>query len=464
MKINKKIGMVFDYPISFVVFLLSLVVLLFAIPWILKQRRIWARSGRGSRKAVMLRKFNVKTVMNLGYEMLLPYRNASLEWIGFLDPANSLKTEMRITHDLSLISWKSPKIVRFLKKKLKFAATSMILRELIAVFKVTSYCVRQRIGVLRAYKYDYPALQAFLVSSFIKIPFMVDIAANFELIRRLTGRVFYFRGVSKVPVIRILARVATNWLLGLPLRHACRVVGRNKNNYEHAFALGAPVERLSLLRYNNFSAVFNSYDPEEPPVRPAEYPYVLSVGRLDEIKYPFDVLDAFELAARDLPEYRLVIIGDGALRQDVEERKKRSKYGDRIMLLGTRPNDVVFSWTAHAKAAICPYSGSTLVEAMLCGIPVIAYDVEWHAEVVIDYYTGYLVPFRNIAALAGKMVYVVRHWDEAAMVGKRGRELARVVFDKDKIAEGESAYYMQALTEESEKGSRRTTGDLRRLV
>jgi glycosyltransferase involved in cell wall biosynthesis len=444
-KIAKKITMVFDYPICLVVFLFGLVGVVFAVPWILKQRRMWNESAKGNRKALILRKFNLKTIMHLGYEVLLPYRNVSMKWIGFLDPANSLKEDIKITNDFYLISWKSPQIVRFLQK-INFDATAMILRESIAVFKITRFCVREQIGVLRAYKYDYPALQACLVASFIKIPFIVDIASNFELIRRLTGRVFYFRGLHSLPVIRIFARMATNWLLGLPLRHASHVLGRNKNNYEHAFALGAPVERLSLLRYNNFSAVFNSYNPEEPPVRPAEYPYVLFVGRLDEIKYPFDVLDAFDLAARHLPEYRLTVIGDGALRQEIEQRREVSRYKDRIMLLGARPNDVVFSWTAHAKVAICPYSGSTLVEAMLCGVPVIAYDVEWHAEVVIDYYTGFLVPFRNTAALAEKMIHVVSHWQEAAIVGKRGRELARVAFDKEKISAGESMYYTQALT------------------
>ena len=115
--------------------------------------------------------------------------------------------------------------------------------------------------------------------------------------------------------------------------------------------------------------------------------------------------------------------------------------------MGACPNDTVFNWTAHAKVAICPYSGATLVEAMLCGIPIVAYDIEWHAEIVIDDYTGFLVPFRNIEALAQKMIYVVRNYEEAKMVGMRGRDLAHVAFDKEKISKKESMHYMQALTD-----------------
>ena len=229
------------------------------------------------------------------------------------------------------------------------------------------------------------------------------------------------------------------------MRHASRVLGRNKNNYEHAFALGAPVDRLSLLRISNFDAKYNSYSPEQSPKKPAEYPYLLFVGRLVEIKYPEDVLAAFELAAQYIPAYRLVIIGDGALRKVVAQKKEHSEYKDRIVLMGACPSEIVFDWTANAKVALCPYSGSTLVEAMLCNIPVIAYDVEWHAEIVIDDYTGFLVPFANVEAMAEKMIYVVRNYEEAKMVAKRGRELARVAFDKKKISEKESMIYRQVL-------------------
>jgi glycosyltransferase involved in cell wall biosynthesis len=92
-------------------------------------------------------------------------------------------------------------------------------------------------------------------------------------------------------------------------------------------------------------------------------------------------------------------------------------------------------------------SGSTLVEAMLCGIPVIAYDIEWHAEIVIDDYTGFLVPFASIEDIAQKIIHVINNYEDAKIVATRGRDLARVVFDHERICEKESMLYMQALTE-----------------
>jgi glycosyltransferase involved in cell wall biosynthesis len=130
---------------------------------------------------------------------------------------------------------------------------------------------------------------------------------------------------------------------------------------------------------------------------------------------------------------------------EVEQRKERSEYKDRIVLLGACSSNTVLNWTAHATVSLCPLSGSTLVEALLCGIPVIAYDVAWHAEILIDDYSGFLVPFRNTAALAEKIIDVVRNHEEAKIAAMRGRELARVAFDKEKIQEKESMLYRQAL-------------------
>ena len=64
---------------------------------------------------------------------------------------------------------------------------------------------------------------------------------------------------------------------------------------------------------------------------------------------------------------------------------------------------------------------------------------------MIDDYTGYLVPFANIEALAEKLIYVIRNYKEAKSAGRRGRELARITFDKEKILEKESMIYREVL-------------------
>ena len=84
--------MIPDYIFLVFFFPLCLAGLLFAIPWILKQRRMWNHSAKGNAKVLILRGFTVEKVVNQGLELLLPYRNSSVEWIAFLDAANPVET------------------------------------------------------------------------------------------------------------------------------------------------------------------------------------------------------------------------------------------------------------------------------------------------------------------------------------------------------------------------------------
>jgi len=106
--------LVIDHAVLIVVLPLCLFGLLLAIPWILRQRRIWNHSAKGSRKVLILRGLTLEKVKKRGFELLLPYRNPSIRWIGFLDPSNNLKTEIKVADDLYIITFKSPKIIGFL--------------------------------------------------------------------------------------------------------------------------------------------------------------------------------------------------------------------------------------------------------------------------------------------------------------------------------------------------------------
>lgn len=419
-------------------------ILILSLPWILNKKKRWLSTAKGNRKVLIVHCFNVQELQRKGYEYLLPFRNHRIDWVGLFDPASSFNENIRVKDDFFLIARKLPQILEYITA-IGLKATSTIFREFYSVFKIADFCVQEKVGILRALKHEYPALRFYLVSCLIKIPFIVDINGNYELLHRLNGKSYYFRTLSKIPVFRIFAPILTNWLLGLPLKHATFVLGRNKNNYEHAFALGAAVEKMSLLRVSNFNHAFNNYDPAKLPPAPMDYPYVLFVGRLVLIKFPFDVIDAFEIAAAKLPDYRLVMIGDGALRQEVVQRIESSTFKDRIVFLGSCSSNMVFNYTVHAKIAVCPYSGYTLAESMLCGVPVIAYDIENHSEVVIDGYTGFLVPFRNIEALSKTIFSVANDYEKAKSIGLRGQELARVVYNKDTIMEKEGMVYLQAL-------------------
>jgi glycosyltransferase involved in cell wall biosynthesis len=221
------------------------------------------------------------------------------------------------------------------------------------------------------------------------------------------------------------------------------VLGRNKNNYEHAFSLGASIERLSLLRIR-VTPQFLEFRREQMPESPLPQRYMLFVARLSPEKRPEDAIAAFEGVAAEVSDVHLVIIGDGPLRPTVERRASQSAFSTRIHLTGALPNLDVLRWTAHAAVAVELYSGSSLVEKMLCAVPVVAYDIEWMSEVVIDGYTGFSVDYLDVAGLSKRCAQLISDPQLARQLGQRARDLALAMFDLQRIKEREDRYVLEA--------------------
>jgi D-inositol-3-phosphate glycosyltransferase len=137
-------------------------------------------------------------------------------------------------------------------------------------------------------------------------------------------------------------------------------------------------------------------------------PRILSVGRMVERKGFADLIQALYL----IPEAELVLLGGppaGELDRDpvaVQLRRLADKrgVGDRVRIVGCVPREDMPSWYRSADVVACapwyePF-GLTPLEAMACGVPVVAYAVGGLAESVIDGVTGTLVPARDIRRMA----------------------------------------------------------------
>jgi glycosyltransferase involved in cell wall biosynthesis len=87
----------------------------------------------------------------------------------------------------------------------------------------------------------------------------------------------------------------------------------------------------------------------------------------------------------------------------------------------------------------------TILEAMACGLPVVATNVGGNPEVIEADRTGLLVPAGDPAALAQGILRLVAHPDEAHRMGRTGRRRAEAHFDVRKmVAKTESLYALAA--------------------
>jgi glycosyltransferase involved in cell wall biosynthesis len=143
-----------------------------------------------------------------------------------------------------------------------------------------------------------------------------------------------------------------------------------------------------------------------------------TVGRLAPQKAPQDMVAALEAMGR--PDVYCVWVGDGPLMEATRRLIRRRGLTDRFLLLGER-NDVgalLPGFDVFALASLYEGIPCSIVEAMTCGVPVVATAVNAVPEVVVAGRTGLLVPPGAPKLLGRAMAYLLDHPDEGARMAQ----------------------------------------------
>jgi glycosyltransferase involved in cell wall biosynthesis len=213
----------------------------------------------------------------------------------------------------------------------------------------------------------------------------------------------------------------------------------------------APAERIRAIG----SAISLDIIPASPGNRvaarrlmglPDDALVVGTVGRLAPQKAPQDVVAAIEAMGR--PDVFCVWVGDGPLRQEVTRLIERRKLSRQFLLLGERQDVAALLPGFDAFALASYYEGvpCSVVEAMTCGIPVVATAVNSVPEVVIPGRTGLLVPPGAPALLAKALAYLLDHPAEGSRMALAARANLGDRFNPEILGRDLSETYEQALT------------------
>jgi len=166
---------------------------------------------------------------------------------------------------------------------------------------------------------------------------------------------------------------------------------------------------------------------------------IVSVARLVEKK---GIGFALEAIARVLGSGRAVsytIVGEGALRNDLERLVARLDIGADVKMMGRLSHAEVASLLSDAHVLLAPSVTAAdgdeegipnvLKEAMAMGLPVVATRHAGIPELVEDGVSGFLVPERDVEALADRLTRLVDHPETWPALGRGGRARVLAEFD-----------------------------------
>jgi colanic acid/amylovoran biosynthesis glycosyltransferase len=258
---------------------------------------------------------------------------------------------------------------------------------------------------------------------------------------------FYGYDVSELPRRGALRR--WRFWLRLLFLMADRVLAEGPYMRQCLIRLGCPPRKVHVHHLG--------VDVRKLPFAVRGFPYhgpirILIAASFREKKGIGYGIEAFGRVASKWNRLELVIVGDGPLRPQIERQIAQLGLGDRVRLMGYQPYERLIAIAQESHIVMAPSvtasNGDTeggapvfLIEAQAMGLPVVATRHADIPEVVQDGKTGYLVPERDIDALAERLEYLLDHPDLWPELGTNGRRYVEAKFSlEQQVAKLENIY------------------------
>jgi glycosyltransferase involved in cell wall biosynthesis len=222
-----------------------------------------------------------------------------------------------------------------------------------------------------------------------------------------------------------------------------------------AAGIGRPEQYVTIysgIELDRFLSVRDRLDPADAKRRlgiPPDAPVVGKIARLFPLKGHEQFLAAAAEIARLNPAAWFLLVGDGPLRADLEQRLVELRLRERTVFTGRVPPDevpeciqamdvVVHTSLREGIARVLPQAGAV-------GKPIVTFDLDGAPEVVRNGISGYLVPPLDTVLLAQRTAELLADRDRRDTMGEAGRLFAERNFSVERMVERINEQYERLL-------------------
>ena len=268
--------------------------------------------------------------------------------------------------------------------------------------------------------------------------------------RKLGPRFFLLR--TRHNSFPVAGHVFNRWLYRRTIDRLILVSVSLRDGFSSVFSPDE-IARLPIIPSSIDLSGYQSFSDEGGEVRrelglPKDTPLLGVIARLSRNKGQLVLLEALPRLLRQHPKLHVLLVGDGGGRPAAEQRARALGVSDRVHFLGFR-DDVPRLQRALSVAVLpslsCDASSATLKEALAAERPVVATDVGGAREITQNGRTGMIVPPSDPQRLAEAVDWLLTHTDEAAKMGREGRQYVISEFSEDRLVKKTRQIYNELL-------------------
>ncbi len=329
----------------------------------------------------------------------------------------------------------------------RLSVLNFLISQIDIILRLVRLIYKEKISVIRTADPLYNGLLGWVLSRLSNIPLVVRVGSNSDKNYELTGllampRLFKKRWVEKIVERFVLAR--TNLV-------ACA----NKDYMDFAIANGARPEVVTLFRYGNLIAKQHLVKPSNRPdgrpllielgVEPRRF--LLTISRLVPLKHLEDVVRVLAELKQRGHDLKLVLVGDGPLRETLSNLAEQLGVMDQTILCGNQDQEWLARIIPLAAVVVSPITGRSLTETAFGAAPIVAYDLDWQGELIQTGITGELVPALELKKMADATERFLTKPSYASDMGEAVRKRALEMMDPDALDQHERNAYQNLLNE-----------------
>lgn len=165
---------------------------------------------------------------------------------------------------------------------------------------------------------------------------------------------------------------------------------------------------------------------------------IISVGRLEDVKDFYTLILVFSVIVKKYPNYILKIIGEGSMREKLEEQIKECNLQKNVILTGRRTENEINNELIKSDVFVLTSKSESfslvLCEAMNFGVPCIAFDVDvGPREIIQDGKNGFLIENRNVDLMIKKLDEILENIDKRKNMQIYAQETSEKFYAKNVI-------------------------------